>query len=111
VEKLLINADDFVGTRELRAHLTNIIEDIRENDRTIVVTVQGKPAGVLLSVSGYTSLLEEIDELQDAALLASIAEARAEISAGKGVGLDQALRNRKGKAPATNKSKSKKKVA
>lgn len=91
MEKLLINADDFIGTKELRSNMTGILNDVKENDRTIVVTTQGKPAGVLLSVEGYLSLLEEIEDLQDAELVATIAQARKDLAEGKGISLDECL--------------------
>jgi prevent-host-death family protein len=94
MEKLLINADDFIGTRELRAHMTSILNDVKESNRTIVVTTQGKPAGVLLSVEGYLSMLEEIQDLQNADLIAAIAQARKDIAKGKGESLDNILEER-----------------
>ena len=110
MEKLLINADDFIGTKELRSDMTSILSDIKENDRTVVITTQGKPAGILLSVEGYLSLLEEIEDLQNAELIAEIALARRELAEGKGVSLDDVLQERS-VADAKKTAKKRKKVA
>jgi prevent-host-death family protein len=93
MEKLLINADDFIGTRELRANMTSILNDVKESNRTIVVTTQGKPAGVLLSVEGYIAMLEEIEDLQNTDLIAAIAQARKDLAEGKGESLDDILKD------------------
>lgn len=106
MEKLLINADDFIGTRELRADMASILKDVNENSRTIVVTVQGKPAGVLLSVDEYISLLETIEDLENVELLADIAQSRREIAEGKGITLEQYIKER-----AKRKEKKSKRIA
>lgn len=95
MEKLLINADDFVGTRELRANMTSLLNDIKESNRAIVITNQGKPTAVVISVEGYISLIETIEDLQNKELLAAIASARADITAGKGIALDKYLDGKK----------------
>lgn len=105
MEKLLINADDFIGTKELRSDMTSILSDIKENDRTVVITTQGKPAGILLSVEGYLSLLEEIEDLQNAELVAEIALARKEIAEGKTMTLDDYLADRAKKASRKKKKR------
>lgn len=106
MEKLLINADDFIGTRELRAHMTGILNDVKESNRTIVVTTQGKPAGVLLSVEGYLYMLEEIEDLQNADLIAAIAQARKDFAEGKGERLDDILKEHAKASPKKSKKKS-----
>ena len=106
MEKLLINADDFIGTRELRENLPSILKDVKDEYRTIVVTTNGKPAGVLLSVDAYVDLLETIEDLQNVELLAEIEESRREIAEGKGITLEQYIKER-----AKRKEKKSKRIA
>ena len=104
MEKLLINADDFIGARELRENLPSILKDVKEEYRTVVVTTNGKPAGVLLSVDAYVDLLETIDDLQNVELLAEIEQSRKDIADGKGMDIDEYIEKRL-KKKAKKKSK------
>lgn len=92
---LLGNIEEFVGTRDLRKNLTKILKELQEEKETIVVTSQGKPAGVLLPVEEYVALLETIQDLHDKNLLESIAAARREIEEGKGITAREYLEKRK----------------
>ncbi len=107
MEKLLINADDFIGTRELRENLPSILKDVTEEYRTIVVTTNGKPAGVLLSVDAYVDLLETIDDLQNVELLAEIQQSRKDIAEGKYMTLEEYDKQRREEEAAKNKKKKK----
>jgi prevent-host-death family protein len=110
MEKLLINADDFIGARELRENLPSILKDVKEEYRTVVVTTNGKPAGVLLSVDAYVDLLETIDDLQNVELLAEIEKSRKDIAAGKGISLDEYDKKRRAKESAIKKKKQKRDI-
>lgn len=103
---LVGNVEEFVGARDLRAHLTQILKKLQTEKETIVVTNQGKPAGVLLAVEEYVALLESIQDLHDKNLLESIAAARVEIAASKGITAREYLAKRKKRAATTSPRKS-----
>ncbi|MFH1736671.1 MAG: type II toxin-antitoxin system Phd/YefM family antitoxin [Actinomycetota bacterium] len=105
MEKLLINADDFIGGRELRENLPSILKDVKEEYRTVVVTTNGKPAGVLLSVDAYVDLLETIDDLQNVELLAEIEQSRKDIAEGKYMTLEEYDKKRRAEEAARKKKK------
>lgn len=105
MEKLLINADDFIGAREMRENLPSILKDVKEEYRTVVVTMNGKPAGVLLGVDAYIDLLETIDDLQNEALMAEIEQARKDIAEGKYMTLEEYDKKRRAEEAARKKKK------
>ena len=105
-----IRSDDFIGARELRENLPSILRDVKEEYRTVVVTTNGKPAGVLLSVDAYVDLLETIDDLKNVELLAEIEQSRKDIAAGKGISLDEYDKKRRAKESAMKKKKQKRDI-
>ncbi|MCL4538159.1 MAG: type II toxin-antitoxin system Phd/YefM family antitoxin [Bacteroidetes bacterium] len=100
---LLIHADEFIGTRDLRKHLPNILQDIQETHRTFVVTSQGKPQGVLISVEEYVALIEMVQDLNNKELVKAINTARKELAAGHGKKLDDYIEDRTSKKPKRSK--------
>ncbi|OPX93713.1 MAG: hypothetical protein A4E53_00188 [Pelotomaculum sp. PtaB.Bin104] len=51
---------DIQPVTEFRAHTSEIIESLRKNRRTIILTQHGRPAAVLESVEEYQRKLEEL---------------------------------------------------
>lgn len=52
-----------VGVRELKAHASEIIREVRERRARYVVSVRGRPAAVLLPIeAGSLPVLEDLDE-------------------------------------------------
>lgn len=91
---LLINADEFIGTRELRTHLPSILQHIQETHSAVVITSQGKPQGVLISVEEYLALIETVQDLTNKELIKAIDMARKEFAAGQGKKLETYLNER-----------------
>lgn len=71
----------------VKAHLSAIVGSVHDTHERVVITRNGEPAAVLVSPDDLASLEESLDILSDAALMAQIAEARAEIDAGETVEL------------------------
>jgi prevent-host-death family protein len=77
----------------VKAHLSAIVGSVHDTHERVVITRNGEPAAVLVSPDDLASLEETLDILSDKALLAQVAEARAEIDSGETVELT-ALRRR-----------------
>lgn len=80
-----------VGAREFRNKACSFIR----RGKAYLVTEHGQPAGVFLPYEDALELAEIIDELNDKALLKTIAEGRRAIRKGaKGISLPDSLKKR-----------------
>ena len=65
-----MNADiirsTFIGAFELRKNLTTLLNKLQKRKEEIVVTQNGKPAAMLLSLDKYLEMKELNDELEEA---------------------------------------------
>lgn len=61
--------------REVRDHLSEVVDGVQHHHDRVVVTRNGYPAAVILSPEDLAELEETIDVLSDAAALADIREA------------------------------------
>jgi antitoxin YefM len=77
---------DIRPVSEFRANAAELIEQLRNSGRPLVLTQRGHSAAVVLDVAEYERLVEEIETLRD------IRTAESEILAGRG------LSNREAKA-------------
>ena len=69
-----------------RGNITGFIKQVQTTHRPLVITNHGRSAAVLLDVSKYEELLEQLELLQEIHL------AEQQIAEGKGVGHEEALR-------------------
>jgi prevent-host-death family protein len=77
---LRINLEnDLQPLSEFRANASSIIDKVKNENRTIIITQHGKGAAVLMSVSEYEKMRNKIELLED------IATARAQLDVGLGV--------------------------
>ncbi|MBI2845249.1 MAG: type II toxin-antitoxin system Phd/YefM family antitoxin [Chloroflexi bacterium] len=79
----------FVGTNELRKHLTELLHNLRKEGEELVVTKQGKPVAVILDVEKYLEIQETLREFSDPAYLAELLEAKKEFAEGKGIAAEK----------------------
>ena len=77
---------DLQPLSEFRANASSIIDKVKNENRTIVITQHGKGAAVLISVSEYERLIDKIELLED------IATSKAQIEAGQVVEHDQVMK-------------------
>ena len=85
VSNLSLNLEtDIQPISDFRSNAATILEQLKKNGRPVVLTQRGKSAAVLLDVRLYQELVDELETLRD------IARARAELSSGKGLNLEQA---------------------
>lgn len=68
---------------EAKAKLSEIIKNISETKDVFTISKGGEPAGVLLSVEEYESLLETLEILSDPELMAALRKAEKEEKKGK----------------------------
>lgn len=78
---------DMLPFTEAKAHLSELAERVETMRERVLVTRNGRPSFVLVSVDELEALDETLDILRDAELTASLARSRGEAAAGKTVPL------------------------
>ncbi len=78
--------------RDVRDHLSEVIDRVEHQHERVVITRNGKPAAVILSPEDLDQLQETIDVLSDPQALADIREADAAYASGDVVRGAQAVR-------------------
>jgi prevent-host-death family protein len=85
--------EDFKTVSELAGSTQEILQQVRDTGRTVAITIDGKPAAVLLGVAQYESLLHLVN------LSRALHQAEADIQAGRvrplGEFLDELSREQK----------------
>lgn len=56
---------DIQAVSDFRANTASIIQQVRETGRPVVLTQRGRSAVVLVDVSSYQSIIDELDLLRD----------------------------------------------
>ena len=77
-------SEDIVPLSEFRANMAATLSQLRDTGRPVVLTEHGRSAAVLLGISDYEALLDEVDLLRD------IRTAEEQLTAGDGVPHTQA---------------------
>jgi len=77
---------DIQPLSEFRANASSIIEQLKNENRTILITQHGKGAAVLMSVNDYEELIDSIEMLKD------VVQAQSEISSGNVIEHSEAMR-------------------
>jgi prevent-host-death family protein len=72
-------SEDIIPLSEFRSNMAATISQLRDTRRPVVLTEHGRSAAVLLGISDYEALLDEVDLLRD------IRTAEAQLAAGEGV--------------------------
>lgn len=83
---------------EVKARLNELVDDAESTHEQIMITKHGRPAAVLVAAEDLESLQETVYWLSRPGIRESIAEADADIEAGRTVGSDE-LRRQLGLAP------------
>lgn len=73
-----------------REELASLVDNAQKKLQEYVITVNGTPAAILMSIDEYESLQETLDILSDKKLMKDIREAEKEIEEGKGIPWEQA---------------------
>lgn len=86
-----MNMSEILPFSEVKAHLSELADRVeREHDR-VLVTRNGRPSFVMLSLDELEAIEETLDILGDDELVASIARSRREAARGKTVRLGDAI--------------------
>ena len=72
-----------ISLSEAKARLSEIVKKVGDARDVYTISRGGKPAGVLLSVEEYESLLETLEILSDPEAMAALKEARREEKKGR----------------------------
>jgi antitoxin YefM len=72
---------------EVKAHLSAYVDQVEQQHERVVITRNGRPAAMLISPDELEALEDTLDLLSDPEAMAEIAEAKADIAAGRGIGL------------------------
>jgi antitoxin YefM len=70
---------DIRPVSEFRANAAELIEQVRESGRPLILTQRGHSAAVVLDVTAYQQMIEEIELLRD------VRESEKQLAAGKAV--------------------------
>ncbi len=88
-----VHRDDlFVGKRELRQRLTEIIKEARQRHSFVFLTDRGRPDAVFIPLEDFQALTELLDDLRDPELVAMTKKSRREIASGETMGLEELRR-------------------
>jgi prevent-host-death family protein len=74
---------------EIKARLSEIVDEVERHHERVVLTRNGTPAAVILSPEDLEALEDTLDLLSDPDALAEIRAARREVDAGKAVTADE----------------------
>lgn len=68
---------------EFRNNLPSLVENARRKLDEYIITVNGKPSAILVSLEEYESLQETLEIMSDKKLMRDIKEAEEDIKAGR----------------------------
>jgi antitoxin YefM len=78
-----------VTTREFRAHMAGVFDDVIKRFDRYVISKRGKPAAILMCVDDYDGWLETLEILSSKKALKDIEVARRELHLGKGYSFEE----------------------
>jgi antitoxin YefM len=77
---------------DAKARLSAVLDDVRDTHDRVVITRNGRPEAVIISVSDLETLEETLDLLSTPGALDEIRAAEAEIARGEAIGADELRR-------------------
>ena len=80
-----------ISTRELRAHMADVLNDVVKRFDRYVISKRGKPEAVLMCVDDYEGLLRDNRNNVLKEVLKDIEAARKELRHGKGYTFEEVL--------------------
>jgi antitoxin YefM len=82
VEVARINAMTTLPLAEVRNHLSALVDEVARTHDTLIITRNGVPAAVVLSIADYESVMETLALVNDPDARARLAEAEESIAVG-----------------------------
>jgi antitoxin YefM len=77
---------------DAKAHLSAVLDGVRDTHDRVVITRNGRPEAVIMSVTDLEALEETLDLLSTPGALDEIREAEAEIARGEAIGAEELQR-------------------
>lgn len=77
---------------EARSTLSELLDEVNERHEHVVITRNGRPAGVVLSSDEYEAIAETLEVLQDDGTLAALRESEGDVREGRVYPIDQVRR-------------------
>jgi len=77
---------------EARARLTELLDEVNERHEHVIITRNGRPAGVMLSSDEYEALVETLEVLEDEEALEALRDSEADVRSGHSYSLDEVRR-------------------
>ena len=77
---------------DAKARLSAVLDDVRDTHDRVVITRNGRPEAVIISVSDLETIEETLDLLSTPGAMAEIRAAEAEIARGEVIGADELRR-------------------
>ena len=74
---------------DAKAHLSAVLDEVRDTHERVVITRNGRPEAVIMSVSDLEALEETLDLLSAPGALEDIRVAEAEIARGEAIGAEE----------------------
>ncbi|HVD69105.1 MAG TPA: type II toxin-antitoxin system Phd/YefM family antitoxin [Actinomycetota bacterium] len=74
---------------EIKAHLSEIVDEVEEQHERVTLTRNGRPAALLISPDDLEALEDTLEVLADPQARAEIERARAQIASGDGIDADE----------------------
>jgi antitoxin YefM len=77
---------------DVKAHLSAVLDEVRDTHERVVITRNGRPEAVILAVSDLEALEETLALLATPRAVEEIRQAEADIAAGKAIDADELRR-------------------
>lgn len=77
---------------EARSTLSELLDEVNERQEHVVITRNGRPAGVVLSSAEYEALAETLEVLEDEDTLTALRESEADVREGRVYPMDEVRR-------------------
>jgi len=77
---------------DARARLSELLDEVRGSQEHVVITRNGRPVALLMSLDEYESLEETIEVLSDEDLMEQLRQSEEDVKAGRLVDLDDLLK-------------------
>lgn len=85
----IIQVMTIIPLADAKARLSAVLDEVRDTHDRVVITRNGRPEAVIMSVSDLETLEETLDLLSTPGALDEIRAAEAEISRGETIGADE----------------------
>ncbi len=86
---IIVVMDKTLPLANVKAHLSEIIDQVQSEHDRVIVTRNGRPVAVILSPDDLEAIEETLDILSEPGALEEIQQARAELDAGDFVTADE----------------------